>query len=357
MISTSQKELPDQLRKAVREVLNDCLNSHFKPDEFQELRVNILALRGEVSQGRQNAIEYIGENKLLTSGTSTLLETIVPVRNEEFVSSIRMESSRNFQVSEPSKSSNERLEEMFQQIERLKTKIPQRVTTDARISNGQSRLDGRVHRRLQRWWAEPDSRLLWIQEPPYTKVSSTVASVCSAAKQSGIPVIEVSCRRSFDNDGAEVGHLDLFMMAIYSMIYQLIRNALNNFLNSRIDIATQTLEALDGTPTSIPLALALIKDLITMDTPPQILVISGFQNLEDLTNATLTRYILELLQIVYPDPLGGPKPNIKSLILTPGKSLTLLGAVKQTEILDATIAAQKHYLPLSFALPETKDKD
>lgn len=356
MISTSQRGLPDQLRNAFREVLNDCLHSLFKPDKFQELCVNFLALQGEVSQGRQSAIEYLDENKLVTSGTSAILGTIIPARENECVTPIDVDNQRNPQVSKAPKSSEEGLEDIFQQVERLKVHIPQRVATDARISINHLRLDRRVNRRLQRWWAEPDSRFLWIQEPPYTKVSCTVASVSFAAKQSGIPVVEVSCQRSFDDNGAEVRGLDLFTMAVYSMIYQLTHNALNS-LKSRIDISTATLEALDGTPKSIPLALALVKDLITMDTTPQILIISGFQNLEGRTSATLTRYILELLQIVNPDPLGCQNSNIKTLILTPGQSLTLLGAVKQIERLDATIAAEKHYLPLNFAMPETKDKD
>jgi hypothetical protein len=181
---------------------------------------------------------------------------------------------------------------------------------------------------LQEWTSASESRTLWIYGPVEaipSELSLTASYVVSTVNRLKIPVIAHSCPY-------QAATLESFMLVSYSIVRQLIWLLPDRF-KSDIDFGTDRFRELTGNIKSIPDALFLIEDLLTVMPQLVVFVIDGFQYLdqekETGDNSVYLTFLLETLKAAQ------DKIALKILITTDGFSQRLSQLLDADEQLDA----------------------
>jgi len=181
---------------------------------------------------------------------------------------------------------------------------------------------------LQAWTSASESRTLWIYGPIEaipSELSLTASYVVSTVNRLKIPVIAHSCP-------CQAATLESFMLVSYSIVRQLIWLLPDRF-KSDIDFGTDRFRELTGDIKSIPDALFLIEDLLTMMPQLVVFVIDGFQYLDEEKetgdNSVYLTFLLETLKAAQ------NAMALKILITTDGFSQRLSQLLEADEQLDA----------------------
>ncbi|KAH0541794.1 hypothetical protein FGG08_003749 [Glutinoglossum americanum] len=198
--------------------------------------------------------------------------------------------------------------------------------------------DPEVVYRLRRWWGAGASGLLWVQGPDSAGGPASLAGdVAAVARRCGVPGATHVCRR-VGSDGEVFGHAGLFVDLLCSLVHQLVQGVAAGF-SSDLDFGPARFARLDRrSPGSIPAALLLVRDLLSLQTGRQLVVLDGMQWLDYSNDATLERQLEEFLRILKaaaPDN-SNPSPLIKTLITTSGQTLFLMDEVDEENRVDAT---------------------
>ncbi len=130
---------------------------------------------------------------------------------------------------------------------------------------------------LQEWLSASESRILWIYGPPNpnkpSDLSSTSAFIVTVITRAKLPLVAHQCQ----NSGSEIGAL---ISMIYSVIIQLIWLLPDNFATD-IDLSSDRFIMLDRSIGTLPDALLLMEDLLTLVPRLLVVVLDGFQLCED----------------------------------------------------------------------------
>jgi hypothetical protein len=334
------------------EVLDDRLRSVFLGG-LGPLEANILALREELSQGHQALLGYLEKNMLVTSALDTILRTIMDSRAKGLAEIL--EKPRVTDVSDSTEVVESDSVYKVAQIQSDVSILNIRglcLTSEARLYHaGKFCADKRVDARLRRWWADPKSTFLWIQEPLDRSTSLISTAILIAAQRADIRVIRFSCVDECGTGTSISTRLGLLIKLVHSFIYQLVQHLQSDF-TSEIEFTSSRFKSIGQSVETLPLALDLLRDLLSLDSTPLICEIDGFHKLEDRRDVSLTTYLIELLKVLrlFKGSSTGLHQVVKSLITTPGQSLTLLEVFGPEERLDASIPTEEHYCSITSSL-------
>jgi hypothetical protein len=316
------------------------------------LEANVLALREELSQSHRALLGYLEKNMLITSALDTILETIMPSKQNGMAKIL--EGPRVTDI--PDSPDRAERDDIYTAAE-LQSNVSRLVVQNLFVPDAacvfrasQFRPDKRVDAKLRWWWTESQSSRLWIQEPLGDRSASLIAtSVFIAAQRAEIPVIRFCC---VDEYGPPAP-LELLIKLVHSFIYQLAYQVQSAF-TSEADLASSRFDNLDKTVEALPLALDLLRDLICVDSKPLICEIDWFHLLENRRSRQLTKYLQELLGVLRSSiNISNGSPRImKLLITTPGQSLMLLEEFKPGERLDSTDPTEEHYRSITSSLAQ-----
>ena len=355
MISSTQKSLPERLRATFTEVLDERLRSIFQ-DDLKPLETNVLALREELSQSHQALIGYLEKNMLVSSALDTILETIMNSKMKGMAEVL--ESPKVVAIFDtPHSAESERIYTAAQ----LRSEVSRLVVQSLYIPDAaciyyanQFRPDRRVNTKLQRWWAASRSSSLWIQEQVDARSPSLInIGVLIAAQRAKTQVIRFCCADECGSKACVSTPLELLIKLVHSFIYQLAHQ-LQFTYTSDGSITLSRFDSLNQSVDTLPLALHLLRDLISVDSTPLIFEIDWFHVLEDRCNASSTTYLKELLGILRSSDNASSRQCrvMKLLITTPGQSLVLLEYFKFYERVDALDSTEKHYCSIMTSLAQ-----
>lgn len=179
---------------------------------------------------------------------------------------------------------------------------------------------------LEEWWRSSHSDSLWIQESPYTETPSPLAiETISLAETAGLPIIGCFCERQFDPSFVELAHTELLIRLVYSLVYQLVHTFEEQF-SSTLDLSKERFSRLDRDPSTIPLALELVEDLLSLKSGRLIIVIDGIQIFDDAA-PSLQHHLSHLLRILQGSCQQDHRVDelaLKTLYTTPGQALILM---------------------------------
>ena len=135
----------------------------------------------------------------------------------------------------------------------------------------------KVYHSLQEWLSASESRMLWIYGPPHTTKASdlslTSAFVVSMITRSKLPLVAHRCQ----NSGSEI---EALISMIYSMLIQLIWLLPEKF-STDVDLSSDRFNQLDRSIGTLPHALLLMEDLLTLVPQLLVVVLDGVQLCED----------------------------------------------------------------------------
>ena len=130
---------------------------------------------------------------------------------------------------------------------------------------------------LQTWFSDPGNRLLWMYGPYNTDVPSEVSLIAThlvtAISNARYPVVAFRCQ-------GDISAFECLVSMTYSFVLQLIWLVPDGFITNK-DFSSERFALLDSSIASLPEALTLMEDLLTVITRRFIIVIDGFQLLED----------------------------------------------------------------------------
>lgn len=345
--------LPDQLRTAFTEVLDGRLQSEFR-EELLPIQGHLLELREQVSQSHQALLEYLEKNQLITMAVDTVLRTILDTQKRQIgVTSVPARSALPLLdtpiVAANTVSSNDHQEYTTDHVLDLEKYDQMPLPKSHILQVGQFRAEKRLNTRLEEWWINPKSQLLWVQEPLNTSISYIASSIYLAAETANISVAGYLNQRGFYDKTIKRDPHELFLRMIYSMILQMTDNITKSSICNH-GLKRTWSKGLDGSLSSLEIAFSILSELLLTSTGPQIIVTDGLHLIDRGTDPTLRANVLKLLEVLRSSGMNQDKttiaPLIKVLIVTPGQTLTLLDTVEWNEKLDITVAKGTHYLPL-----------
>ncbi|KAE9379869.1 hypothetical protein N431DRAFT_448705 [Stipitochalara longipes BDJ] len=181
--------------------------------------------------------------------------------------------------------------------------------------------------RIEEWWNYSHSNAIWIQEAPDAETPSSLATdIVALAQTAGLPVVSCFCERQFDSQFTELTQLDLLIRLTYSLIYQLVGTFEVEFA-SNLAFQTERFSRLDRDPSTIPMALKLIQDLIAVKSGRLLIVLDGMQLFDGFNGQSGEKsYLSDLFHILSSSDSsqGNCEPAIlKTLFTTPGQALIL----------------------------------
>ena len=203
---------------------------------------------------------------------------------------------------------------------------------------------------LQDWLSASESRILWIYGPAHTNkpsdLSSTSAFLVSLITREKLPLIAHQCR----NSGSEK---EALISMVYSVIIQLIWLLPKKF-STGLDLSPDRFNLLDRSIGSLPKALLMMEDLLTLVPRRLLVVLDGVQLCEDgRDDEQGTGMFLRLLLEILKDSKDGRV--VKVLFTTDGICRTLwrkLDPHKQLDLLNAAGGSAGHWAMAGLVIPE-----
>ncbi|KAI0882065.1 purine and uridine phosphorylase [Annulohypoxylon maeteangense] len=201
--------------------------------------------------------------------------------------------------------------------------------SDSNVLLTDTSMNSQVLIRLKKWWSNPNSELLWIQEQAKpSSQSSTSKGILDLARKANIPTAAWQYSRGIDlgNDGASCVILN---QMLFSLIQQILQNLPSEF-QSPADFNIERFRKLDGSRESIEISINLIQDLIQIGDQPLMVIIEGLQMIDrgkDPHAESGLRALLKLLQEPQ-NGLGTEGRPVKTLLITPGQTKLLISEVK-----------------------------
>ncbi|EPE34731.1 hypothetical protein GLAREA_10425 [Glarea lozoyensis ATCC 20868] len=148
--------------------------------------------------------------------------------------------------------------------------------------------------RIARWSKNPISASLWIcgmhQAERPSRYTLTTAHLVLATQNAGIPVLSYFCQRralsrpivggeeqeedEHEDDEEERPAKSKVSMVVLSLIFQLVR-LLPEVVTTQIDLSVSRFSSLAPTHSALPLAMSLLKDLLTFRPPLMFCFIDG----------------------------------------------------------------------------------
>ncbi|RDW63357.1 hypothetical protein BP6252_10902 [Coleophoma cylindrospora] len=164
-------------------------------------------------------------------------------------------------------------------------------------------IDFEVYRALEQWTKTSSSQYLWIEGPHDVEYPSqntfTSVSLILSARATGIPTIYHFCGEYPDALSSSDFYTWTTVSLIYSLISQLWQHV-SSSKDSKFDFALSRLEGLDGTISSLPLAVTLLGDLMVFRPPVLFCVIDNIQELEDLRDPRLCDVLRKVVGLLCP---------------------------------------------------------
>ncbi|KAI1439530.1 purine and uridine phosphorylase [Annulohypoxylon stygium] len=190
-------------------------------------------------------------------------------------------------------------------------------------------VSGQVLIRLRRWWSNPNSELLWIQEHIGPDIISSISKgILALTQKANLPVAAWQYIHA-SAPGGDVSNYTTLSPMMLSLIQQIIQSLPSEF-ESSIDFGPERFRKLDGSHESVEHATRLLKDLLQLVDQPFIIVIEGLQMIErekDQYVQSGLRGLLKLLQHPHEDHASRGMP-IKTLLITPGQTRLLINEVQ-----------------------------
>lgn len=161
-------------------------------------------------------------------------------------------------------------------------------------------IDFEVYEATERWTKDSSSQYLWIEGPHDVEYPSqntkTSISLILSARTTGIPSIFHFCGEY----PVTLSSSDFYSRTTVSLVYGLIAQLwqhVASMRDSKFDRALSRLEGLDGTASSLPLAISLLKDLMIFKPPAMVCVIDCIQSLENPGNRELCDTLGEVIDL------------------------------------------------------------
>lgn len=187
---------------------------------------------------------------------------------------------------------------------------------------------------IQRWIESPESRLLWVEGPAFVEFEDVLSGIglriCAAAEDVGIPFVSffAKMKYTFRPQNMPMHEAGLISM-LYSLISQLVGVIPPSFSPTK-PLTENEFRKLDGTTNSIPIALGILKALVSVATPGLIFVLSRFNLVDSRQNlGPLT----DMIKILRDQPVG---KTLKVLFVTQGNCRSLSETTSMNQRSDAT---------------------
>ncbi|KAI9655728.1 MAG: hypothetical protein M1821_005163 [Bathelium mastoideum] len=200
--------------------------------------------------------------------------------------------------------------------------------------------------RIQYWFLEPISKILWIsgpfQAPVPSRVTLTSAYVFDIARKAGVPVIVYffDYASGHDPEGA-------LLNMVYSLIFQMSR-CMQNQPNIDLEALCIHFAKLDGSADSLLTALLLLEKLIKSGPELLLCIVDGLQNISyQLRDRPELQQLLSMLQVRPNSIEPKRKPYVKTLFTTDGftDALASLSAEERLDVLDFTHGSEAEFGP------------
>jgi hypothetical protein len=194
--------------------------------------------------------------------------------------------------------------------------------------------DSDVTFKIQNWWAENESGILWVQTPPKTSAEFSLASdMIALSRAANFPVAAYFCQR-LDAEGYEFSQSGVLIDLIYSLIYQLSVSISDNVPDD-IDLGASRFAELDGATRSLPQAFDMFLDLVSVGSTRRFLIIDGIEVLDYSNDSVLEGY----LKILFQHLRNTDTSNVvKTLITTEGHSRMVLDEIGWENTVDASFS-------------------
>lgn len=193
----------------------------------------------------------------------------------------------------------------------------------------------KVFNALEEWLKSSESRTLWLYGPAFasmpSELSSAAAHVVFILKNSKIPSIAHRCQQ-------ETSKTDSLIIMVYSLMVQLVHLVPNTFTTEK-DFSADRFARLNGSVASLPDAMFLMEDLLTITPKQLICVIDGFQLADDEkpgTDPVLNFFV----DILHQKAVG---KVLKVLYTTDGVPSRLRGRLDPDDRVNVMHEAGKHH--------------
>ncbi|KAI0901657.1 purine and uridine phosphorylase [Annulohypoxylon nitens] len=190
-------------------------------------------------------------------------------------------------------------------------------------------MSSQVLTRLRKWWSDPSSELLWIQEQVGLDVeSSTSKGILALAQKANIPVAAWQYIHK-SSSKEDIDSCTSLNKMLFSLIEQISRNLPSEF-QSFTDFSTERFRKLDGSQESIQGGVKLIQDLLQSMDRPLIVVIEGLQMIDREKDHHVQNGLRTLLEVLQHPNEGRDSGGtlVKSLLITPGQTRFLISELK-----------------------------
>ncbi|KAL3427342.1 hypothetical protein PVAG01_00851 [Phlyctema vagabunda] len=213
------------------------------------------------------------------------------------------------------------------------------------------RPDLRLYQGLDTWWKYDVNTFLWIKELKGLKISRSANGVRSAAFRQRLPMVYSNFSAHLNDQQVEPKMSQSLVDMLYSMIYQLTKNLYQAKSTADWNLTVARFEQLDGTPDSISDALSLIQDLINLSHSKQMMILVGFEVLDDKDDSVLRKHLSALLEILRAPEGSGPGV-LKTLVFSSGSGPSLLEeTLRRDEKLNLSTRSQRgSFDPIVFTV-------
>lgn len=307
--------MPADIKSGYDETLEEKLNVHFPA--FQAVLLSELSKRDHAMQAAWESEisrvleKYLGSQRLILTTTPSVEEPAPAVANVVTPAALKAYSAH------------------------LKSRYQSKLVEDCNFPLHGIPADSEITGRLQSWWGSETSEILWVQAPPLDIAEKSFASYVVALSQAAdFPAMTYFCQR-VNADGYPLSQSDSFIDLVYSLIYQLC-SCITDDISDPVDLSDSRFSTLDGTLRSVPDAFSLFKDLLSLKSGRQLLIIDGIEILDYSNDPCFEAYLKTLFQII-----GGRDENnvIKTLITTEGHSGVVLDQVGWENTVDASLSS------------------
>jgi hypothetical protein len=187
-------------------------------------------------------------------------------------------------------------------------------------------VEDRFARDISFWLEDLGAPWLWIQGPSSTDFSTMAcASILRAAQEAQVPALHYFCQQEVAQSATNITETELLLRLTYSIIYQIIKFCQFNPL-SVISKLRGDFNRLDGTVTSVPESLKILRELLTARSTDFLIIIDGVNLIDNTSGGEIRNQAYELLEIL--------RQCNKSSVNQLSRSKVLLGTPGQTPLLE-----------------------
>jgi hypothetical protein len=264
------------------------------------------------------------EGSLQTNGS--MGPPTLPAMKRRAIADVGLENSESF-VSSLNAIPNWSRDSILADVEALKPYLQTAANVDKLIDLSRSiAVNTEISIRVHRWVTNTSSEALWIEGPPGPSQPSqstlTSAFMLGNLRRVGIPAMLAFCQydqrhwRTWDDEKA-------FLGVIYALIYQ-AANMIPERLEPelvQLDLSSARFQKLNGDVGTLPDAIRLLADLITIGPPLKFCIIDGLhlfdgRQLSKLVQKSLKDFVAVLCRAIA--DASGKEKVVKVLFTTDG---------------------------------------